>query len=204
MRDKRWLKSHTRFLDVGLELISEHGVEQVSVDRIVQKAKVSKQTFYNHFSDIEALVQEVWRESVLQVEAKISEINEDITDPAARIARGIAAYSRLAIDDAHRSRFLVRYWFRADRVTLYNPGLEADLSNGLIKERFVFDDVESVLIYLLGGAAALQLRILQATSVNESMRITQDILMLMLITLGLDRGTAQLISAQATEDVVRQ
>lgn len=48
-RKKQGLKTKKRILEIALLLFSEKGFDNVTVDKIVDKAGVSKGAFYNHF-----------------------------------------------------------------------------------------------------------------------------------------------------------
>ncbi|ACT60256.1 TetR/AcrR family transcriptional regulator [Hirschia baltica] len=201
--DRRWVKNHTTLLAIGIELISQKGVENITIDLIIQKAGVSKQTFSNHFLDLEALIKEVWHDSIQLIENKVTAANAHTTDPAERIARGIAVYAQLAISTPDRIGFLVRYWFNSPASDLRNQGLETDLSSGLISGRFKFSDVESALLFILGGAGAMIRRILEAKSENEAVGITQEVLTLMMKAIGLNTQDSLLVATKATEEIVR-
>ncbi|MAK60297.1 MAG: hypothetical protein CMK09_04910 [Ponticaulis sp.] len=202
--DKRWQKTHERLLDVGMSLLSLHGAEAVTVDMVTEAASISKQTFAHHFLDIEALIDEAWRNSIRMIEIRVDEANADEPDPAKRIVRGMAVYVRMAMIEPDRFRFLNRYWFKSLAIAQGNSGLEADISDGMISGRFRINDVESALFLLLGGAGALIQRVLISQSNSETAMIAQEVLLLMLTTLGLKRPEAQRISTQTTEEFLRQ
>ena len=201
--DTRWVRSHALLLSVGLDLLSEYGPENLNLEQIITEANVSKRTFYNHFCDIEDLTEAVWHDSLLFIEKEVANMNQDIADPALKVARGMAVYARAAIESPARIRFLIRYWFKAPTIRIGEQGLEADLSEGLISGRFRIDHVETTLLFISGAAGAMLRRILESQSANEAARITQEMLYLMMITLGLDRMQAEMIAAQATEGTLR-
>jgi AcrR family transcriptional regulator len=43
--DQRWLRTRERLLKAGFELIGEGGAEGASIDALVARANISKQTF---------------------------------------------------------------------------------------------------------------------------------------------------------------
>ena len=67
----------------------------MSVDLIIAQASVSKQTFYNHFVDQNALALESWHFSRQGVEQAVARANEGVVDPLQRLVRGIAIYRPL-------------------------------------------------------------------------------------------------------------
>ncbi|TWT77988.1 HTH-type transcriptional regulator QacR [Posidoniimonas polymericola] len=48
-----------RIVAAGRELFAKHGFGQVGLDQIVQQARLTKTTFYNHFESKEQLIREV-------------------------------------------------------------------------------------------------------------------------------------------------
>lgn len=48
-----------RIVAAGRELFARHGFGQVGLDKIVQQARLTKTTFYNHFESKEQLIREV-------------------------------------------------------------------------------------------------------------------------------------------------
>lgn len=48
-----------RIVAAGRELFARHGFGQVGLDQIVQQARLTKTTFYNHFESKEQLIREV-------------------------------------------------------------------------------------------------------------------------------------------------
>lgn len=201
--DKRWQKTHERLLDVGMSLLSLHGAEAITVDMVTEAASVSKQTFAHHFLDIEALIDEAWRNSIRMIEIHVSEANAGEPDPAKRLARGMAVYVRMAMIEPDRFRFLNRYWFKSQAIAQGNSGLESDISDGMISGRFKINDVESALFLLLGGAGALIQRVLISQSDAEARMIAQEMLLLMLTTLGVERAEAQRVTTQVIENTLR-
>lgn len=47
------MATRDRLIDAGLELFHRHGIHPVGLDRILQRAGVTKTTFYNHFESKE-------------------------------------------------------------------------------------------------------------------------------------------------------
>lgn len=48
-----------RLISAGLELFTQHGFAQVGLDSILQRAELTKTTFYNHFESKESLMRVV-------------------------------------------------------------------------------------------------------------------------------------------------
>lgn len=56
--DPRAIRTRTALVEATMKLLYEHHVEHLSVSQIVKEAGVSRQVFYQHFSDRDALVLE--------------------------------------------------------------------------------------------------------------------------------------------------
>lgn len=56
--DPRAIRTRTALVDATIKLLYENHVEHLSVSQIVKEAGVSRQVFYQHFSDRDALVLE--------------------------------------------------------------------------------------------------------------------------------------------------
>jgi AcrR family transcriptional regulator len=201
--DPRWLRSRERFLRVGFDLFGEFGAEGVSVDALIQRAGVSKQTFYNHFSDRDALLRELWLESRRIFERIVDATNADVSDPARRLIRGVSVYARMAIDDRLHSQFVVRAPANAaSAVSNVNAGLERDLAEGLSSGRFNFRTLGAATVFVEGTTRSLMERILDESVPISAVGISQEILSLMLRAFGIETKEADLLSAQTALDIV--
>lgn len=57
--DRRRQRTRAALLEAGRRLFAARSVEAVTIDDIVAAADVAKGSFYNHFTDREALAREV-------------------------------------------------------------------------------------------------------------------------------------------------
>ncbi|WP_339197635.1 helix-turn-helix domain-containing protein [Aeribacillus sp. FSL k6-2211] len=61
-KQKKALKTKKRILETALELFSQKGYNQVTVDEIVEKSKTSKGAFYGHFASKSEIFLEKFKE----------------------------------------------------------------------------------------------------------------------------------------------
>src|ERR687891_2320278 len=59
LRDEQKQRTHERILEAAAEQLLEEGLEELSLPRAAQRARVSVPTIYRHFPTKEALMQEL-------------------------------------------------------------------------------------------------------------------------------------------------
>lgn len=203
-RNPRAQRTRAALIAAGQRLFCERPVDAVTVDDIVQAAAVGKGSFYNHFEDREALVRAISAEIRTAVEQAIDRANADVEDPARRVARACCTYARFALDEPERAGFLVRV--RASHTSLQtalNRGLVDDISRGLSAGRFRVATLEAGVLYVLGVTQMTLTRIVQEPSAALAVSLAQQMCALMLSGLRVPEADADLIAAQASEEIVR-
>ena len=188
----------------GRRLFCERPVDAVTVDDIVQAAGVAKGSFYNHFTDREALVRAISAEIRAGVELAIDRANANIEDPARRLARACCTYLRFALDEPERAGFLVRV--HSGHTSLdapLNRGLVDDVSRGLAVGRFRVATLEAGVLYVLGVTQMTLIRIVREPSVGLAVSLAQQMCAMMLSGLRVPEMDADLIAAQASDEIVR-
>ena len=78
LRAEQMERTHERILEAAAEQLLEEGLEELSLPRAAQRARVSVPTIYRHFSSKEALMQELtdWVER----ELRLSEVPESVDE----------------------------------------------------------------------------------------------------------------------------
>ncbi|MGH6963583.1 MAG: TetR/AcrR family transcriptional regulator [Phenylobacterium sp.] len=192
-------------ISAGRRLYSERPVDAVTVDDIVQAAGVGKGSFYNHFSDRDALVRTISSEIRSRVESAITRANADVQDPARRLARAVCSYLRFALDGAESAGVLVR--IHSGHTSLSAPlnrGLVEDIENGLSTGRFAVATVEAGVLYVMGVTQLALVRVVQEPVVAFAVSLSQQMCALTLRGLGVPAPEADLIAAQASDEIVRK
>jgi AcrR family transcriptional regulator len=191
-------------LQAGYTLFAQHGLHEVSVDQIVERASISKQTFYNHFTDKPALARDIYLSIRDEVEAQVGKVNEVIADPARRIASGICVYVRVALNDPDHIRFITRMLVHdIGPDDPANRGLIQDLEVGLAAGRFVVRTIETAAAFVIGATEPLLLTVLAQRNKAKAINLAQEFLTLILRGLSVPATEAELIAAQAANQLIR-
>ncbi len=198
-------RTRAAIIGAGRRLYSERPVDAVTVDDIVQAASVGKGSFYNHFADREGLVRAISSEIRGLVEGAVTRANTDVEDPARRMARAVCTYLRFALDGAESARVLVR--IHSGHTSLSAPlnrGLVEDIEAGLASGRFAVATVEAGVLYVLGITQLALVRVVQEPTLAYTVSLSQQMCALILRGLGVAGPEADLIAAQASDEIVRK
>lgn len=198
-------RTRAALIAAGRRLFCERPVDAVTVDDIVAAAEVGKGSFYNHFADRETLARAISTEIRGRVEQAVDRANAGVEDPARRMVRANCTYFRFVLDEPERAGFLVRV--HAGHTSLSAPlnrGLVEDISKGLASGRFTVPTVEAGVLYVLGITQMAFIRLVRDPTPLLAVSLAQQMCGLLLRGLGLSGPEADLLSAQASEEIVRQ
>lgn len=106
----------SRILDAGLSLLSEGGLQALSMRAVARIAGVSHQAPYHYFADREAILAEIVKTGFETLYAYETEAVASVSDPMERMAEMGCAYVRFALD--HPALF--QLMFRREMVDLEN------------------------------------------------------------------------------------
>jgi AcrR family transcriptional regulator len=203
-RHPRAERTRAALIGAGRRLFCARPVDAVTVDDIVQAAGVGKGSFYNHFADREALVRTISGEVRAGVERAIDRANADVEDPARRLARACCIYFRFALDEPERAGFLLRV--QSGHTSLdapLNRGLVDDMSRGIASGRFRVATLEAGVLYVLGVTQMGLTRVVQEPSAALAVSLAQQMCAMMLGGLRVPEADAEVMAAQASEEIVR-
>lgn len=204
-RNPRAERTRAALVAAGLRLFSERAVDAVTVDDIVQAAEVGKGSFYNHFPDREALARAVSAQIRASVEGAITRANEREDDPARRVARAVCCFLRYAVDEPEPAKVLVRvHSGHTSMETPLNRGLVHDMERGLAAGRFNVPTIEAGALYVLGVSQLALSRLCREPTPTLAVSLAQQMGALLLRGLGLPFPEADLIAAQASDEIVRR
>lgn len=204
-RHPRAERTRAALIAAGRRLFCERPVDAVTVDDIVQAAGVGKGSFYNHFADREALVRVIAAEIRGTIEAAVGRTNTGFEDPARRLARAVCVYLRYALDEPEAAGVLVH--IHSGHTSLSAPlnhGLVEDIETGLARGRFAVATVESGVLYVLGVTQLALVRIVQEPTNALAVALGQQMGALILKGFGVPAAEAELIAAQASDEIVRR
>ena len=88
--------------------------------------------------------------------------------------------------------------------TPLNRGLVEDIEHGLERGRFVVPTVEAGVLYVLGVTQLALVRIVQEPTLAFAVFLSQQMCALTLRGLGIPAAEADLIAAQASDEIVRR
>lgn len=204
IRTPRALRTRAAIIEAGRKLFSEKPIDAVPIDEIVQAAGVAKGSFYNHFTDRDALVLAISQDVRDTLEAAIAVRNADVKDPALRVVRAVTTYFRFALDHANEAGFLVRFYGGGTSLsTPYNQGLVDDVTLGLREGRFAISTVQSGVLFILGVAQTTLAAILKDGQLDPALSLSQQMCTLLLRGLGVDDRDATRLAAQTTDEIMR-
>jgi AcrR family transcriptional regulator len=150
-RPRRRAKTRPALMEAGLKLLAERPVDSLSIDEIVEAARVAKGSFFYHFTDKQSFAREIAGAVRDEIEATIAEVNRGVADPALRVARGIGQFVLFALEAPDKATIVVTAdWRSADPRHALNAGLRADLELGLETGRFDCPDLDAAMLNLIG------------------------------------------------------
>ncbi len=141
-------------------LVAARGLDALSIDEITEEADVAKGTFYTHFTDKDDLAAAVGRAIRVDLEDRITAINDGVADAAIRMANGLSSLCAFAIAQPVRARALMRLIPGAvDPDTPINAGIRGDVVLGVKTKRFAVTSVNASVVALLGIAMSAGMRL---------------------------------------------
>ena len=84
-RQKQAIATHQKINRTALKLFNKEGFDSVTVDRICEKAGVSKGTFYVYFDSKEQVILDLFNKTDKMYEAYVTEELEAVDDPVQRM-----------------------------------------------------------------------------------------------------------------------
>ena len=193
-------------VEAALDLFSERHADGVTIDDIVNKAGVAKGSFYNYFTDRENLVRSIVNEIRDKIESEISNVNDHIDIYPLKICRAICVYIRFFFKNPAYAMFLMKNDMAVNEIIMQdvNHGLRADVRSGLKSGDINVPNADIGSLFILGIS---HIAIYASTQEHDEDRMAsriQQLCKLMLRGLGLEENKAELISAQAVEDLIRE
>jgi AcrR family transcriptional regulator len=183
-------------------LVAAHGLDAISIDDIVEAADVAKGTFYTHFADKNDLAETIAHRTRMELEDKITAINEGNRDAAKRMANGVSSMFAFAIANPVRARALLRLRPSAvDPGAPINAGLRSDIVLGLKSKRFAATSLDAAVVIVIGGTMAAVLRLSDANNgrIGEQYAFATDVIATLLVSLGLKQAEAMRLADAAAK-----
>lgn len=202
-QEARRVRTRERLIETASRLFSQTHPAGVTIDDITQAANLAKGTFYNHFTDKDALAQEVRRRVMARSDEAVTALNAGVDDAAVRVARGLCHYARLVSSDPVQAGLMVRHVpleLTSDSVAV--TGASADIALGIATGRLRAATRESGAIFVIGAGTVLMQRLLADGAPAFAMLLTQQMVSMTLKGLGVAPDEAERIAAQCCEDIL--
>jgi len=158
---KKRARTRTQLLDAALEVMAEHG-EGFSIDDVASRAGVSHGTFYNYFSDREALFVSLGAH-VVETFAAVAAREVDEEDPARRFALISARALASAVIAPNTVRVALRLEAAQRALLLGGPmaHLRQDVVEGVRSGRFSEPADDATIDVLIGSLLLAARRVLE-------------------------------------------
>lgn len=106
MRERKKLQTRFAIETAAIDLVLEHGFDQVTIEAVAERADVTPRTFFNHFADKADAVLGIAREQEIANDIDVSAIVADtaIAFAAAVVRAGITQLDDSIIDTDRRRR----------------------------------------------------------------------------------------------------
>ena len=203
-QDPRRLRTRDAIVRAGFRLFAQHLPDGVGMDELIREAGVSRQSFYNHFVDKDALTRHIIEITRAEIDERATEANRGVTDPAQRLATGICVYARLMIEEPEKGWVMARLGAHS-MVTeaAMNRPLAADVRAGIAAGRLACFSPDTGIAFVIGTALSLGWRVLLDENKAHAPVITQQFLILILRAFGLPPIEAELLASQAVDRTLR-
>jgi AcrR family transcriptional regulator len=147
----RVTRTRAALLAAGFDLLVDRPIDAIPIDDVVARARVAKGSFFNHFADKQAFAVAIATEVRIEVEELVARANADVSDPIERIAGGMRAGAKFAINHPKRTAVLLRSHASSTmRSHPLNRGMledfEAAIDQGLLRP----EAKEAGVLYWLG------------------------------------------------------
>jgi AcrR family transcriptional regulator len=107
-RERKKLETQQKLIKAAIELVSEHGVFDVTVEQITERADVGKGTFFNYFPTKEDLLGSIFRAKKEQL-VMVSDLMREATDTKEALKKLVI----FAINEPKRTPKMVQSIFSA-------------------------------------------------------------------------------------------
>lgn len=186
------------------DLLYEQPIEAITINEIVSRAGVAKGSFYNHFADKESLATAVSSEILSMIEERVRAQNENVTDPAYRIIRGMCTHLQLAVADPRRATIMLRGhdWVTEGDHQLY-WNVMADISEGISTGRFATRCEDVGALHVIGTGYFSTIRVLEKKlSAQDAIQLATRAFSITLCGFGLEESEARRIVSDSANDII--
>jgi AcrR family transcriptional regulator len=158
---RRRAQARQRILDAAEKLMSERGVDAVTIDDIADAADIARRSFYHHFESKYDVLVPIARTRTEGVNQRIDRLVAAIDDPAEAMATGMRHGLRALASDPLCSWFVLKSGLPQQRLRegVGESGMR-DAQRGVDAGRFRIGNVRVVSLLMTGAfLAALSARV---------------------------------------------
>jgi hypothetical protein len=159
----------------------------------------------NHFPDKETLAATVSDAILVEVEEKLRKNNENVTDPAYRIVRGMCTHTQLAVSDPRQTTIMLRGadWVSAGNHQLHKS-VQDDVAKGITTGRCARRCEDVGFLQIIGTGYFSSLRILdQKLTADQAIDLATRAFSLILCGFGLEEDEAVRIVSDSARDIIK-
>lgn len=158
-RTKRRMDTRLRLMSAALALMSDRGVDGVTIQDITNAADVGFGSFYNHFPSKDAVFNALKEELIEHYAAALDQLGEQLTDPAEKIAASARYTIRHSRHDPVWGKFVLATSFNRESLQSgLGKYLLRDIQSGIAANRFRCHHLPSLVLSvgstILGGVMA--------------------------------------------------
>ncbi|MEZ6002283.1 TetR/AcrR family transcriptional regulator [Hyphomonas sp.] len=200
----RSARTRKSLMDAGLQLFAERPVDAVPIDDIVAAAGVAKGSFFNHFEDKKHFANAIATEIRLDIEARVTESNKDLSDPLERLAGGMRTAAEYALTEKNRAIVMAAgFRMATGRDDPLNAGLKKDMDAACAKGLLRPEAQDAGLLLWLGACHSVMANIIERglTRPKAAERM-QDIMIMALIGLGVKQAKSRQLAKQSMEQML--
>lgn len=182
-------------------LVAARGLDALSIDEITAAADVAKGTFYTHFTDKEDLAAAIGRQIRLELEDRITKLNQGVKDARLRMANGLSTVLFYAIQHPIRARALMRLIpGSVNPETPINAGIRSDIQLGLKTKVFWAASVNAAVVVTLGAVMSAAMRLSETVhAVPEPFEFATDVIATALVAQGVKQADAVRLAKAAMD-----
>ena len=146
---KRFLM-RTRLLDAAMRVYVRRGGPRPVIDDVIREAKVSRATFYNHFTSLDEVMAAIGEELSNQMTTDILPLYSVLVEPWQRVSVGFRLFLLRALLDQTWAAYVTRVdaWRHHTLVARY---MALDLRNGKAAGEFHYERIDAVSDFLRGA-----------------------------------------------------
>jgi len=200
--DRRLVRNRKALLAAAELLIARKGADRLTVDEITALADLAKGTFYNYFTDKDAIAREAALLARDDLETRVKAAQAGVEDPAERFVTGMSVFFRAAAAAPNRAGVIARMygqWLHPKAKG--NVLLRRDLEDCYRGGRFSNCGPPAAVVLTVGVVQAGMTRVMALRDGRAAQPLAVEQCSLVLCALGMRWHEAQAIAARTVSRV---